>query len=745
MNKIIPIMLIGILILSGIGVNSFSMENNEQGVESNFVSVQNNGINVLLLVPNYFGALCHRVIDTFNDYGWNITLVGVTETISACNGSVRYWNIPPLKMDYLVSEISDVSNYDALCIMHPSKWENYPEYGDPAGDLIRSPEALNLVSSAAENGITIAAWCAGVRVLAAADVISGKRVTGPSEYIDEYTAAGAIYVSQNSYPVVDGNIITVSGMRYILDMCEEIAILIEDDIHMESVDMNCLQFNNIRSNQTQSITSWNRTFGGICADGGRSIDNTDDGGFIITGYTFSFGAGNSDVYLIKTDESGNVLWQKSFGGMNSDCGNSVCQTTDGGYVITGFTNNNFSSTNKDVFLIRTDADGNIQWTKTFGGALDDEGNSVCETNDNGFIITGYSKNESNDAKEIYLIKTDVNGDSQWIKTFKISGSMTNRGNSVCQNMDGGFLVAGSTGSYSNGCLIKTDSDGNVIWRRETVVDNIEYSWGSSACQLSDGSFVFMGHGRIGISDILDVFIEKRSPFGDLLWSHSLGERPSFDYGNSMSKTLSNSVIICGTTRSSVTDNDLFIYEIDTSNGNIIRKELVSLWGIDCGKSVCISSDGCVVIVGYTNSFGNGNFDVLLLKIPWIDSQPPDKPQIPSGPSSGKIGNEYSYSSVSFDPDGDDLFYLFDWGDGTDSGWIGPFISGGECIASHTWDEQGGYEIKVKAKDIYGRESEWSDPLSITMPKNKQCINVLILNFLENHPIIYRLIQRFLKL
>ena len=129
------------------------------------------GINILMMVPQYFGALCHRVIDIFDDYGWNITLTGVTDVISACNGSVRYWNIPSLKMDYLVSEISDMSTYDAVCIAHPAKWTDYPEYGDPAGDLIQSQEALNLVSYAAEYGLTIAAWCAGVRVLAAADTV----------------------------------------------------------------------------------------------------------------------------------------------------------------------------------------------------------------------------------------------------------------------------------------------------------------------------------------------------------------------------------------------------------------------------------------------------------------------------------------------------------------------------------------------------------------------------------------------
>ena len=98
------------------------------------------------------------------------------------------------------------------------------------------------------------------------------------------------------------------------------------------------------------------------------------------------------------------------------------------------------------------------------------------------------------------------------------------------------------------------------------------------------------------------------------------------------------------------------------------------------------------------------------------SQPPSKPHKPSGPSSGKINIEQTYSTFTTDPENDQLYYLWDWGDGTDSGWLGPYDSGENCAASHTWKDRGNYDIKVKAKDIYGIESEWSDPLAISMAK-----------------------------
>jgi len=127
-----------------------------------------------------------------------------------------------------------------------------------------------------------------------------------------------------------------------------------------------------------------------------------------------------------------------------------------------------------------------------------------------------------------------------------------------------------------------------------------------------------------------------------------------------------------------------------------------------------------------------------------NSQPPDKPTKPEGPNSGKSGNEYTYSSSTIDPDGDRVFYLFDWGDGTDSGWLGPYNSSEICEEVHTWIFDGSYEIKVKAQDFHGVVSEWSDPLAISMPKNKS-INTPLLNFFERHLHLLPLLRQMLQI
>jgi len=144
----------------------------------------------------------------------------------------------------------------------------------------------------------------------------------------------------------------------------------------------------------------------------------------------------------------------------------------------------------------------------------------------------------------------------------------------------------------------------------------------------------------------------------------------------------------------------------------------------------------------TDNIGTTDTDTAQVS---ITSQAPNKPSKPSGSTSGKAGEEYTYTSSTTDPDDDDVFYLFDWDDGTDSGWLGPHNSGDTVTASHTWTDQGNYQIKVKAKDTSGVESDWSDPLAISMPKNK-AINPFMLfleRLMERFPILEQILQPIL--
>ncbi|HUS73320.1 MAG TPA: hypothetical protein VMY06_09670 [Sedimentisphaerales bacterium] len=236
-------------------------------------------------------------------------------------------------------------------------------------------------------------------------------------------------------------------------------------------------------------SQWQKTFGGSGRDVGHSVQQTSDGGYIIAGSIDSYGT-DADVYVIKTDSGGNLQWQKTFGGIYGDWGRSVQQTTDGGYIIAGYTNS-YGAGDNDVYLIKTDPNGNKKWQKTFGGSDSEHGSSVQQTSDGGYIITGITWSYGAGWADVYLIKTDPNGDSQWQKTF--GGSDPDTGSSIQQTSDSGYIITGSTVSYGAGgdvYLIKTDPNGNSQW--QMTFGGSKSDHGYSVQQTSDGGYIIAG-------------------------------------------------------------------------------------------------------------------------------------------------------------------------------------------------------------------------------------------------------------
>jgi len=260
---------------------------------------------------------------------------------------------------------------------------------------------------------------------------------------------------------------------------------------------------------------WTKTYGGTENELGRSIQQTNDGGYIITGYTNSFGNGTEDLYIIKTDNNGDSLWTKTYGDTNGEEGYSVQQTNDGGYIITGvksFFSNGFTL---DVYLIKTDENGDSLWTKTYGGTSNETGSSVQQTNDGGYIITGSTWSFGNGLTDVFLIKTDNNGDSLWTKTFGGTGRET--GSSVQQTNDGGYIITGSTQSFGNGLtdvyLIKTDNNGDSLWTK--TFGGIDDDNGSSVQQTNDGGYIITGNTSSFGNGDRDIYIIKTDGNGNV--------------------------------------------------------------------------------------------------------------------------------------------------------------------------------------------------------------------------------------
>jgi hypothetical protein len=359
-------------------------------------------------------------------------------------------------------------------------------------------------------------------------------------------------------------------------------------------------------------TVWTRTYGGTSADAGTSVRQTSDGGYIITGLTWSFGAGGEDVYLIKTDASGDTIWTRTYGGTGNEGGVSVEQTSDGGFVIAGWA---FApgAAWADAYLVKTDASGDTVWTRTYGGVDADIARSVQQTSDSGYIAVGETRSFSADSIDVYLIKTDAGGDTVWTRMY--GGASHDGGMSVQQTSDGGYIVAGYTGSFGAGqndvYLIKTDTSGDTVWTR--TYGGTGWDDGMSVQETSDGGYVIAGATNSFGAGGSDAYLIKTDASGDTVWTRAFGGAISDD-ARSVHQTSDGGYIIAGITWSfGAGSSDIYVVRTDASGDMVWKRTYGGAIG-ESGESVLQTADGRFIIAGATGSFGAGLSDVYLIKV-----------------------------------------------------------------------------------------------------------------------------------
>ncbi len=362
--------------------------------------------------------------------------------------------------------------------------------------------------------------------------------------------------------------------------------------------------------ETSGQITFQKTFGGTGTDLAYSIEQTSDSGFIIAGYTLSFGAGNRDVYLIRTDDCGTALWSKVFGQSNTDYAWTVQQTTDGGFIVGAHTGS-FGAGSHDVYLLKCNPDGDLAWTKTFGGSSADGAYSLQQTTDGGYIISAHTSSFGAGQHEVYLIKTDSNGDTVWTRSF--GGTSGDFLRSVHQTSDGGYITASETFSFGAGgadiYLVRTDSEGNLLWARAYGGSGADY--GYSARETSDGGIIVAGYTNSFGAGLFDVCLLKTDNAGNILWTKTYGGSSS-DYGHSIKETADSGFVIAGYSNSFGIGGDVYLIRTD-ADGNHLWSKTYGGTGTDIGWSVQQTLDGGFAIGGHTTSFGAGNNDVYLIK------------------------------------------------------------------------------------------------------------------------------------
>jgi hypothetical protein len=265
-----------------------------------------------------------------------------------------------------------------------------------------------------------------------------------------------------------------------------------------------------------SSTMWSQTYGSG-KEGANSLVETSDGGYAIAGGTASFGAGESDFWLIKTDANGNMEWNQTYGGAESEMAHSLVETSDGGYAIAGYTHS-FGAGGSDFWLVKTDANGNVEWNQTYGGAGNDYARALIETSDGGYVIAGHADPFGVDifsgGRDFLVIKTDSYGNMEWNQTY--SDSPTNSCSDLVETNDGGYLLAGGTGRYlveANIWLIKTDEMGNMEWNQR--YGGRDHAGANSLVETSDGGYALAGYTTSVYAGPADFWLVKTDEYGNI--------------------------------------------------------------------------------------------------------------------------------------------------------------------------------------------------------------------------------------
>jgi len=359
--------------------------------------------------------------------------------------------------------------------------------------------------------------------------------------------------------------------------------------------------------------TFEKTFGGSDWDQAYSIKQTTDGGYIVAGFTSSLGAGYSDAYVLKVNSTGELEWQKTFGGSYYDYAYSIQQVADGGYIVAGSTYS-FGPGGYSIYVLKLSSTGDLLWQKVLGGYLNDQAYSIQQTADGGYIVAGETYSFGADGSDMYILKLDSIGNLVW-QSF-IGGTGDERAYFIQQTSDGGYIVAGHTDSNGAGgsdvYIVKIDSSGYVLWQKTFGESGDDGAL--SIQQTSDGGYIVAGYKSIRLTDnfeVANMYVLKLDSTGNQTWTKVFGENYN-SYAYSIQETMDGGYVVTGDMCSSIYP-DIHIINLDLF-GNILWEKTLGGIGDERSYSINQTVDGGYVLAGCTNSFGEGSYDAYILKL-----------------------------------------------------------------------------------------------------------------------------------
>ena len=390
------------------------------------------------------------------------------------------------------------------------------------------------------------------------------------------------------------------------------------------VDISNGPFEIVNAPTTGGDMQWQQTYGGAEGDEAYAVIQTTDGGFAFAGYTSSYGAGGADVWLVKTDAHGTMEWQQTYGGAEYEWARAGIQTMDGGFALAGWTES-FGAGWYDFYLVKTDAHGKMEWKQTYGGAGEESARAVIQTADGGFALAGFTTSTGAGGRDGWLVKTDAHGTVEWQQTY--GGAEGDEAYAVIQTADGGFALAGVTSSFGTGdpdiWLVKANARGELLWTR--TYGGSENDVAISAIQTTDGGFTLAGYTMSFGTGDPDIWLVKTDTHGNMDWQRTYGG-VGYDVAWAMIQTADGGFALAGKTGGKTAviylSGDFWLVKTD-AHGTVEWQQTYGGAEGNQAYAVIQTADGGFALTGVTESYGAGGRDAWLVKTIPPETTPPE--------------------------------------------------------------------------------------------------------------------------